>query len=215
MLTPAPLTRCARDALLETDFRRPSVDYIEAMNRAHADVMASDIPEGMRIAAFAVTLQARVSGDRRPTPQIPLDPTPVREDSPATEELARLARLLGTERTELEDVFEVEAGKVAVRVPSARLAVGKAAATRELAQLVASAAAATGDEWVPVDDIREVCAAYGKYDRPNFSTALRALGDLAAIRTRNGKTELRLTRPGREATAELVRRLATSAPTRQ
>jgi hypothetical protein len=185
-------------------------DYEALIAEARAAAVDSGLPDPIAQAAFVEILRHKLWGTAPSGGAA--DTSGGRNQVQTTEGLVnRIAVELGVDATVLDDVYEERDGVVDVRVPASRLPHSKAAAAREIAQLVGAVALATGDGWTTFDDVRDVCTSYARYDGPNFASAIRALGDIATVRNRAGKYELRLTRPGREATAELVTRLGGGA----
>lgn len=185
----------------------------DAILIAKSAVEAADLDLEYRRIAFGEVLRALLAGPRggatigSTTPSAATSGGAHAADA-AAGPLGKLAARLGLEPDDLVDVYGATDDGLELHVPASRLPSSKKAATRDIALLVAGANEATGTEWTSVDLVRDTAAAYARYDQANFAAAVRTLGDLAAIRKRDGKREVRLTRPGWEALAALVSRLA-------
>jgi hypothetical protein len=124
--------------------------------------------------------------------------------------LAHLAARVGVPESALADVFAIEGDSVALYVPSSKISTTKSKAAREVALLIAAARQSTGidESWTDVSHVRDALTQYGRYDMSNFSKYLRDTGDVFNFRGR--PLQLRLTRPGWEAAADLVKALTGS-----
>jgi hypothetical protein len=115
---------------------------------------------------------------------------------------------LKIDRDLTELVYSLQDGEPHVVVSPKKIASNKAQATRELAQLVAASRQAAGlDEWTPVGIVRKVVTDYGRLDSGNFATYLQGVDSVALLRGKGQQREIKITRPGFEATGDLVRKL--------
>jgi hypothetical protein len=125
--------------------------------------------------------------------------------------IARICSALNVDRDLIDLVYAIQDGEPHVVVSAKKIAQNKSQGARELAQLIAAARQACGlDEWTSVGTIRKVVSDYGRLDSANFSTSIQQMDKVALIRGKGQQRELKITKPGFEATAELVRALAGS-----
>jgi len=91
-----------------------------------------------------------------------------------------------------------------------KLPPNKALAARQLGQLVAAARQVVGiEEWTSVSTIRKVVTDYGRLDGGNFAATIQQMADnVAVIRGKGQSREVKITKPGLEATADLIKGLA-------
>lgn len=132
-------------------------------------------------------------------------------DGVATGEADRLHRLAAKLRLDVEtvdQVFSFNGSELDITVSPRKLSSGMAAGTRELAQLVAAGRQGSEiEEWTSVDVIRDWCQRYRRYDGANFAGALKALDEEFQFRGTGAKREIRVSRPGWESVADLIRRM--------
>jgi hypothetical protein len=184
----------------------------DALALARSAVEEADIPEQWRERAFGEVLRRLLAGD---------PPTTSRPAGHATEAgagivaagsgLARLAARLAVPENALADVFAVEDDNVTLHVASGKISATKSKATREIALLitVARQGADIDESWTDLSHVRDALSQYSRYDISNFSKYLRDTGDVFNFRGKPVQ-QLRLTRPGWEAAAELVKTLTGS-----
>jgi hypothetical protein len=123
--------------------------------------------------------------------------------------LGRIASALKVDRGILELVYDVRDGEPELVVASRRLASNKAQAARQLAQLISAARQAAGlEEWTSTATIRKVVTDYGKLDVSNFAATIQQMDKVAVIRGKALQREVKITRPGMEATADLIKSIA-------
>jgi hypothetical protein len=123
--------------------------------------------------------------------------------------LEALATRLGVSASRLEDIMSITDDGVQLYAPSSRVSSMKSTAARELALAVVAARQGSGldDGWTNISEVREVVKQFGRYDESNFSTSVRALGDVLSIKGRGVGAQLRLTQPGWEAAAKVFAQL--------
>lgn len=123
--------------------------------------------------------------------------------------IEKISAALGLGSDIVELVFAEEDGEPILVVSSKRLPENKARATRQLAQLICTARQVCGlEEWTTVGTIRGVVADFGRLDSSNFANHLQQMDSVAVLRGSKQKRELKITRPGLESTAELIKELA-------
>lgn len=189
---------------------------------AIADVEAVGLTDGPdRAVALAVLLAARLGL----LPSVSAPPTPVHPAAPADSAtvetalpsgvagspLSRLAARMKLPAEVIELVYDMQNGDLGVVLSARRLAEDKANATRQLAQIVvAGRQAAELEEWTPVGIVRQVVTDYGRFDSSNFAACIAKLDNVFVFRGKGTNRELKVTRPGMEIVAELVKTLAGS-----
>jgi hypothetical protein len=134
------------------------------------------------------------------------DPTSVPVDD--ADVLGKIAAALKLERDVLELVYSVQDGEPELVLAARRLASNKAQAARQLAQLISVARQAAGlEEWTSTAPIRRVVTDYGKLDSANFASTIQQMDKVAVLRGKGQQREVKITRPGMEATADLIKSL--------
>lgn len=119
-----------------------------------------------------------------------------------------LATYLSVPTRAVDDVFFWDGDAPIPGMSSSALDSRKAAATKQLALLIAAARQGLGlEEWTGVDFVRRACIDFGRYDESNFAAAINEMSDSFLIRGRGRQRVLRLRRPGVEKAARLVRDL--------
>ena len=122
--------------------------------------------------------------------------------------LGRIGAVLKLDRDILELVYDVQDGEPQLVLTSKKLVSNKAQAARQLAQLVAAARQAAGlEEWTSVAPIRRVVSDYGRLDTNNFAAAIQQMDKVAVLRGKGMAREVKITKPGMEDTAALIRTL--------
>jgi hypothetical protein len=123
--------------------------------------------------------------------------------------MGRVSAALKIDRDTLDLVYALQDGEPHVVISAKKIAPNKALAARQLGQLVAAARQAAGlEEWTPVATIRMVVTDYGRLDSGNFASTVQQMDNVAVIRGKGQQREVKITKPGMEATADLIRSLA-------
>ena len=117
---------------------------------------------------------------------------------------------LKVDRDTLELVYAEQDREPHVVISAKKLPQNKALAARQLGQLVAAARQVVGiEEWTSVSTIRKVVTDYGRLDGGNFAATIQQMADnVAGIRGKGQSREVKITKPGLEATADLIKGLA-------
>lgn len=125
--------------------------------------------------------------------------------------MGKLSSAFGLDRDTLELVYDIREGEPHLVIAAKRFSTQKAQATKELAQLIAAGRQAAGiEEWTTAGTIRPVVQDYGRLDVGNFASYLKQM-DAVAVSRGNGRTrEFKITRPGIENTADLIKTLTGS-----
>jgi len=188
--------------------------YRQAAAEALADVDALNLKGEDRAVVLAAVLASRLpsttvdSGDsstgESETPVEKKAKEPVSEG----DIIGLLASAFGLDRDSIEQVYAVEDGEPILVVAAKKLPTNKSAATKQIAQLVAAARqVAKVEEWTGVGTIRPVVTHYGRIDPANFATSLLQMDSVAVIKGKGMSREFKITKPGIEATSDLLRSL--------
>jgi hypothetical protein len=173
----------------------------------------ADIPEDLRVTAFEKGFDALMG---TPPTTATTAPSVVQEsgrqidravpaDGPSLE---AIASRLGLDLELVGEIYYVDGESLGLAVASSKFHPKKAAATQQIALLVAAGRQAGGwDEWTHASRIRDVARDYGRFDPANFATTIKRMGNVFSFRGRARSVEVRLTRPGYEQAANLMREL--------
>jgi hypothetical protein len=108
----------------------------------------------------------------------------------------------------LKEVYHEQDGKFDIIVSPGVLEKAKSTGMKQLALLVAAARqGAELEEFTDADHIRHFADAFNKYDEGNFATDLKGMTEEFRIRRDGRKILVKLSRPGWDTAAALVRRL--------
>jgi len=126
--------------------------------------------------------------------------------------MGRLASAFQVSRDVLELVFDVVDNAPSVVVSAKKVASNKSQAARQLGQLIAAARQIAGvEEWTSAATIRKVVQDYGRLDVSNFAASLQQMDDVAVLRGKGAQREIKITKPGIESTADLIRAITGEA----
>jgi hypothetical protein len=183
------------------------MDVSEALSKAIDAIEHADppLPRDLRGPALGEVLRHLLA-----SPSTALAKMEEPYTTPAGAGLARLAAKIKLPEEALADIFDIDNEDAKLHVASSRIPTLKSRATRDVALLIVAARQGAGldEAWTPVTPVREALTHYNRYDVSNFSSNLRACGDVFNIRGRGPSTELRLTQPGWEAATTLIRTMA-------
>ena len=193
----------------------------EVLIAALQDVEDAKIPDDLRAVALwkAIDLRAGIGAVERPgagsTPtgagssRLQQEATTGDTGARSGDSLASIAHRLGLDRATVEEVFTVQGADLELIVPVGKLPSKVAAATKEIALLIAGGRQAAGvEEWTSWDIIRVVCIDYKRIDSTNFAKTVREMDDVFNFRKDSErKLSVRLARPGWDRLAEAIRRL--------
>lgn len=185
------------------------MDVEEILKKAADAVEAANIPTELRASAFekAVDLYSGVAATSVPMKAETGAAAPI----PAPDDpIGRICARLSLSSEIVGDVFFTDdEGGIGVGVAASAINARKAGGTKELALLRAGSRQLSGqEEWTSFDRIRSLVTDYGRYDDSNFAATIQEMGDYFQIRGTRRNREVRLKRPGIEALARLVSRLA-------
>lgn len=171
-------------------------------------VEEAGVPDDLRAAAFEHAFNAMLGADAGCGGQ-PHVAEPDASAGPSGEpSLQTMAKRLGLDPEMVRDVYYVDGDELGLSLAPSRFDPRKAAATKQIALLVAAGRQAGGwEEWTPVRIIRETVRDYGRFDQANFATTIKNIGHAFNLRGRAQQVEVRVTRPGLEQAAQLIREL--------
>lgn len=196
----------------------PSGDAVrQAAAAALADVNALEVEGEDRKIVLKALLDARLGGSVPVSPAFTVAASPASNGTkldPAQafasdDVMGRVSAALKIDRDTLDLVYALQDGEPHVVISAKKIAPNKALAARQLGQLVAAARQAAGlEEWTPAATIRKVVTDYGRLDSGNFASTVQQMDNVAVIRGKGQQREVKITKPGMEATAELIKSLA-------
>jgi hypothetical protein len=172
----------------------------------------ANVPDDLRVIAFEKTFDALIGtetpgGGSEPGTEVARRGN-VESTTTAVPSLGAVASRLGLEPELVSEIFYIAGDSVGLAVASSKLDPKKAAATQQIALLIAAGRQASGlEEWTHINWIRDACRDYGRFDVANFASTIKRMGGLFGFRGRARQLEVRLTRPGFEQAAELARQL--------
>lgn len=180
------------------------MEIVEILRAANEAVQEADLPAELKPVAFQSAIDLIAAGAGSATS----DGAHSRNEETSTT-LGRIASKLNLPLEVVQDVYFDDGDDVGIGVASSALPSRKAAATKQLARLVAVGQQAGGlAEWTPVDQIRRVCVDFGRHDDSNFAATIQEMGDEFQIRGSRRQREVRVKRPALERAADLIQQLA-------
>lgn len=188
------------------------VDVKDVLVDAMRITLDAELPDDFQTPAFVKVIEilweerrAAEVGDMASHSTLPM---PTVQAAAGNEPLTMIAARLRIDPESVEQVFHVEDGRVDIVVPGSRFDPAKSRATKQLAILITAARqGAELEEWTDADEIRHFATEFRRYDSANFATTLKELDDVFLIRQSGRRIVLKLSRPGWEAAAALVRQL--------
>jgi hypothetical protein len=186
------------------------MDVTAVLRESLKVIKDADTPADLRAAALGpviklVASQAPGAPDRALVPYQAPGPTTV---VAAGDPVVRLATKLGVPRDAVEAVYTNDGNQLDISVHPARLPRSKSTGTKAIALLVTALRQASGEEeFTPVDEIRRVAQDFDRYDGPNFASAIGELRGSFLVKGSARQRQLKLTRPGWQQAADLVRDL--------
>ena len=183
-------------------------DVAKVLSQAEHAVTSAGIADDLRPAAFTAAI-ALFAADA-PVPQgEPRRSDDSTRDSEAGKEhsaLSKLARKIGVREDALAYIFEEDGGDLRLVVRRAMLPGSRAAAMRDVAQLLmAGRQASEIADWTRYDRLRTEMEELGVLDRPNFASEIQTL-DVRLQGSRQTR-EARLTRHGLDEASAMIRRM--------
>jgi hypothetical protein len=166
------------------------------------------VPDDLRVVAFErvahIVLGTTQDGEQ---PLLSAEATETVK-SGESDALGVLAHRLGIDAATVADVYYVDGDTLGLSLAPSRFDSKKAGATKQIALLIAAGRQGGGwEEWTPLRTIRETVRDYGRLDQANFATTIKAMGHAFNVRGRGQQGEVRVTRPGFEQAAQLIRGL--------
>jgi hypothetical protein len=191
------------------------VEYRDVLIKVLDDLEAAKVPDDLREVAFTLGMKMLIGSplsqpvQTSQTPPLaltfPAKGTPPTADSPG----ALLSARLGVPYEDIIEVFNFSDSGPELVVGSGKLPGATAAATKEIAILVAAARQGIAlEEWTSFSSIREACQIYNRLDTNNFAGTMKEVEGYFSVRSPSPrKREVKLNRPGWERASELVARL--------
>ena len=190
-------------------------------------VSGADLPDPLRGHAFERALDVLLAEAALPGPRaaVPRSASPApavagaRERPDAAERhggpegspspLARIARRAGIGEREAKEVYRFDNDQLALVVGDKKLDRNKATGSRQITLLVAGGRqAAEFEEWTALSRTREICSFYNRLDSKNYAATVKSMADVFNFHGQGVQREVRLTMPGWDEWAALVRKLA-------
>lgn len=170
------------------------------------------VPDDLRVAAFEKAFEASVQPvAQSSSPNTGGPDLPQKTESPGPEEdrsIGAIARKLRVDHEVVDEIYFIDGEALGLAVSAARLDPAKSSATKQIALLIAAGRQTGGwEEWTHVGEIRNVARDYNRFDSANFATTIKSMSGAFGFRGRGRDVEVRVTRPGLEEAAELVRAL--------
>jgi hypothetical protein len=184
---------------------------VSSLQSAWSIVEEAALPEHVQASALVKVLEVQLGGGSSTTRN-----TGDATQPPAGEgdSLDRVAGRVGVSRESAELVFDASESTLQLVLPASRLDNAKAKAAQQIALLVVAGRQALGLDdagWTSIDDVREAVEYFGRYDKSNFASSIRAVGESYSLNVRGGgraKIELRMTAPAWEHAKVLVKSIA-------
>lgn len=189
----------------------------QAAGAALADADALELTGEDRAIVLKALLEARLGNLASPGPPRKMEDhqssgPPAYEPGQQIREadvIDRISTVLNVDRELLELIYDVRDGEPHLVISARKIPENKASATRQLGQLVAAARQAAGlEDWTSTGVIRAVVQDYGRLDSSNFATNIQQMDGVGVVRGKGQQREIKITKPGLENTAELIKNLA-------
>lgn len=202
----------------DAEIDSPSSDLRQAAAAAIADVDALGLSGDDRNTVLQALLKARLGGFAPRAlagnrDQMGKEETDYVIQGPVEEGdvIGKISAVLKLDRDLVELVYAVQDGEPMVVVSAKKIASNKAEGTRQLAQLISAARQIVGlEEWTSSATIRQVVTDFGRLNVGNFAAALQRMDEVALTRGKGQQREIRITKPGIENTADLIKSLVGS-----
>lgn len=169
----------------------------------------AETPPELRAAALPPVFEL-IARQAPGSPNMALVPyqSPAAQVATGPDPIDRLVVRLGVSRDAVDAVFTSDGNAVDISVHPGRLPRSKSTGTKAVALLVTAMRQATMDEeFTSVDEIRRVAQEFGRYDGPNYASAIGELRGAFLVKGSARQRQLKLTRPGWQQAADLVREL--------
>lgn len=186
----------------------------DAAAAAIADVEALGLSGEDRTTVLDALLKARLGGFTPPAPifgngnQGNGEANSIGQQRPVEEGdvIGKIGAALKLDRDLVELVYAAQDGEPTVVVSAKKIATNKAEGTRQLAQLVSAGRQIVGlEEWTSSGTIRSVVSDFGRLNASNFAATLHQMDNVALLRGKGQQREVKITKPGIEQTAELIK----------
>ena len=170
------------------------------------------VPEKHVGAALPAVIELLARGQAPAAPDMALVPYQALQSAPPGGALSvdRLATRLGVPRDLGDGIYTGDGTELQISVHPGRLPRAKSSGTKALALLVTALRQAGDEEFTPVDEIRKVAQEYDRYDPANFASAIAEMRGAFLVKGAARHRSLKLTRPGWQQAADLIRMLGAS-----
>lgn len=179
--------------------------WVTSVQELYNAISSLDMPEDYKRISFKAALEGLQAVGMPSALDVPLG-TPNRQHVESKEDadlLAKVAHRSSLEVRVVADVVRADQGVLSLILPSRLLPNSMAAATRDLALLVAGVRqAAELEEWTPLNAIADVCRDYNVYDSKNFASTVTSMTDCFRVSGSGKSRSVRLTVPGWERWSE-------------
>jgi hypothetical protein len=187
------------------------MDAEDVVRNALQVMKDADVPERLEAAALPALIELlgrqQQAGPTPTTALVPYQP----EGGLAVSNghlLERLAGKLALPVDVVEGVYTSDGSTVEISVHPGRLPRSRSTGTKALALLITAMRQAAGDEeFTSVNEIRRIAQEYDRYDGPNFASAINEMRGSFLVKGTARQRQLKLTRPGWQQAADLVREL--------
>jgi hypothetical protein len=187
----------------------------DVLKDAMEDVEEAGVPDDLRVVAFQKVFDLRAGNFAPAQPRGLGQPGNGRPIAPAGDEtvsggpLGAIAAKISADREAVAEVFDLRDGHPELIIAPGKLPEQVAAASKEIALLVAGGRQAAGsEEWTSLDLIRSVCSDFKRLDSGNFAKTMKSMQDVFNFRKESErKISVKVARPGWESFATLVKRL--------
>jgi hypothetical protein len=193
--------------------RSRKVEVSEILALAEAEVNKAKITAALRPIAFEKAVDLIVASAGMPAgkaapPYLGAAAARVGGGTPNATLLGLVATRLKIDLDTVKEVYHEQDGKFDIIVSPGVLERAKSTGMKQIALLVAAVRqAAELEEFTDADHVRHFADAFNKYDEGNFATDLKGMTEEFRIRRDGRKILLKLSRPGWDSAAALVRRL--------
>lgn len=122
--------------------------------------------------------------------------------------LQQIADRMGLSRDIVADVYHSSGDDIGIGLAPSKLSRSSSAAAKQIALLLAAGRqAALGEEYTPQRVIRDATRDFGRLDSANFATSISEMRDTFLFKGKKQQREVRLTKPGWEEAARLLKEL--------
>lgn len=113
----------------------------------------------------------------------------------------------------IASIYDFDDSKLNIHIVSSNLESSKKGGTQQLALLAVAARQASGldEKYTDMNEIRQYCEDYKKYDSPNFAKTIKGMEHEFNLSVKGNKRLIKMSQQGWEKASELVQSLATNS----